>query len=143
MTIGLQASTKGLWMKPNFSVVGVGKSLGSFQMDVVRSHPAGGGVKSVIDLKNNEEVKLKDGSYDVGIQLVCYARQQFYEQPNRLLVDSLVVSYQFCFDRTGPSFLDCIYIHVHPVLFVEVLLMFADDVAIVVNERVRYGSVLR
>jgi len=146
MTIGLHPPTKGLWTKPDFCVVGVGESLSPFQdMEVVRADLTYRNIRSVIDLKNNSEVRSKDSSYDVGIQLACYARQQLYEQPNRMFVDSLAVSHQymrlFCFDRAGPSFFDCVDIHAHPVLFVQaIVLMFMDDAAIGLDESVKYDS---
>src|SRR5882724_808114 len=145
-TMGLQPPTGGLSTKPDFSVVGVSKSMSPFQdMGVVESNVTYRNIRSVIDLKNNQEVRSRDSSYDVGIQLACYAREQLYEQPNRLFVDSLAVSYQymrlFCFDRAGPSFFDCVDIHAYPVLFVQaILLMFVDDAAIGLDESVEYDS---
>ena len=146
LTMGLQPPTEGLTTRPDFSVVGVGECLSPFRdMGVVESNLTYRNIRSVIDLKNNQEVRSRDSSYDVGIQLACYAREQLYEQPNRLFVDSLAVSYQymrlFCFDRAGPSFFDCVDIHAYPVLFVQaILLMFADDAAIGLDESVEYDS---
>jgi len=116
-------------------------------MAIVESNVTYRNIRSVIDLKNNSKVKSRDSSssYDIGIQLACYARQQLYEQPNRLFVDSLAMSSQymrlFCFDRAGPSFFDCVDVHVYLVLFVQaIVLMFVDDAVIGLDESVKYDS---
>jgi Fungal protein kinase len=148
--IGLNPPTPGLVTRPDFSIVGISRSLSPFQTmgvfgDDFESNITYRNIRSVLDLKPVKHITSKAQTYRTAIQLGSYARQQLYEQPNRLFVDALAVSTQymrlFCFDRTGPSFFDYVDIHTQPVIFVEaILLMFADDPAIGLDTSISYDS---
>ena len=85
MEIGLHGHpTPGLFTKPNFCIVGTGSSLSPFQnMEMAKSNLAYRNVQSIVDLKLSSAIKSKAQMYRTGIQLGSYARQQFYEEPNR------------------------------------------------------------